>query len=151
MRTIIVLNKYGLKAPNECRGHFNKWGLTYDDITEGDIQALYLLCIKYVKIHVKAGGMSVNSMYMSKKLNIKKKRNGYIQSAFMYLNSHYFTQREAISFNADGFIGFAGWADSGNTQPLLDAFVEWCDWLADCKNEINGEVQEVEKKNEWNW
>lgn len=39
-------------------------------------------------------------------------------------------RRECISFNADGWIGFAGWADQGNTNPILRAFIEWCDVLA---------------------
>ena len=50
------------------------------------------------------------------------------------MNSHYFTQREAISFNEGGVIGFADWADQGNTNPLLRAFLKWCDYLAD--NEV---------------
>lgn len=25
---------------------------------------------------------------------------------------------------------FAGWADQGNTNPILRAFIEWCDALA---------------------
>lgn len=36
-----------------------------------------------------------------------------------------FESREAISFNRDGFIGFAGWSDSKNVQPFLIAFDEW--------------------------
>lgn len=40
--------------------------------------------------------------------------------------------REKIaSLVADGFIGFAGWADQGNTNPILRAFLEWCDIVAD--------------------
>lgn len=39
----------------------------------------------------------------------------------------HFNDREAISFNQDGFIGFAGWADSKNVQPFLSAFCKWCD------------------------
>lgn len=43
----------------------------------------------------------------------------------------HFEEREAISFNRDGFIGFAGWADSTNVQPFLSAFVKWCDLIAE--------------------
>ena len=38
-----------------------------------------------------------------------------------------------VGFNADGWIGFAGWADQGNTNPILRAFIEWCDALAATK------------------
>ena len=34
-------------------------------------------------------------------------------------------RREAVSFNRDGFIGIAGWADNANVKPILDALVEW--------------------------
>lgn len=42
-------------------------------------------------------------------------------------------EAEVIQFNADGWIGFAGWADQGNTNPILRAFIEWCDALAATK------------------
>lgn len=65
----------------------------------------------------------------------KRKTNGTLISCFLYVSSHYFERRECISFNADGWIGFAGWADQGNTNPnpILRAFIEWCDALAATK------------------
>lgn len=42
--------------------------------------------------------------------------------------AYYFTKREAVGFNRDGFIGFARWADDKNVQPILEAF---CGWVAD--------------------
>lgn len=33
--------------------------------------------------------------------------------------------REAVSFNSDGFIGFAGWASTANAKPILDAVKNW--------------------------
>lgn len=33
--------------------------------------------------------------------------------------------REAVSFNSDGFIGFAGWASTTNAKPILDAVKNW--------------------------
>lgn len=33
----------------------------------------------------------------------------------------------------DGMLGFAVWADQGNTNPLLRAFLRWCDDLAAAK------------------
>jgi hypothetical protein len=46
----------------------------------------------------------------------------------------HFNDREAISFNRDGFIGFAGWADSKNVQPFLSAFCKWCDEVSKDNN-----------------
>lgn len=116
---------------DEARQYFKDKGLTYADVTEGDILVLVGNLNKEIKKSNKAGETSTNTMHLSKKIAIKKNRDGSIISCCLYMNSHYFTQREAISFNEDGFIGFAGWADQGNTNPLLRAFLKWCDYLAD--------------------
>lgn len=116
-------------STNEARQYFTNKGLTYDDVTEGDILALVMLLNKHIKAANKDAETSVE-MYLSSKMDIKKKRNGTITACYLYVNSCYFTRRECISFNTDGFIGFAGWADKGNTNPILRAFLEWCDILA---------------------
>lgn len=117
----------------EARQYFRDKGLTYDDVTEGDILSLLMLLNREIKKSNKAGETSVSTMHMSSKISMKKRTNGTIIKCFLYINSHYFTRREAISFNEDGFIGFAGWADQGNTNPLLRAFLRWCDDLAEAK------------------
>lgn len=119
----------------EARQYFADKGLAYSDITEGDILVLVGNLNKEIKKSNKAGETSVDTMHLSKKVTMKKNRDGSIINCYLYMNSHYFTQREAISFNADGFIGFAGWADQGNTNPILRAFLSWCDYLADSKGE----------------
>lgn len=116
---------------NEAREYFKNKGLTYDSITEGDILILAMMLEKEIKKSNKAGETSTSTITLSKKVDMKKKTNGHIICCFLYVNSHYFEQREAISFNRDGFIGFAGWADQGNTNPLLRAFLKWCDYLAE--------------------
>lgn len=121
-------------SSEEARQYFKDKGLTYADVTEGDILVLVGNLNKEIKKSNKAGETSTNTMHLSKKVTMKKNRDGSIISCSLYMNSHYFTQREAISFNEDGFIGFAGWADQGNTNPLLRAFLKWCDYLAD--NEV---------------
>ena len=119
---------------NEARDYFEKKGLTYADITEGDLLPLVMLLQQELKKAAKDCETSVSTMTLSKKINIKKRSNGSISSCFLYVNSHYFEQRECISFNADGFIGFAGWADQGNVNPILRAFLKWCDYMAEAKN-----------------
>jgi hypothetical protein len=44
---------------------------------------------------------------------------------FIEMRTDQWDRREAVSFNRDGFIGVAGWADNNNVKPLLDALVEW--------------------------
>jgi len=58
---------------------------------------------------------------------------GYIDDGRKFVH---FKRREAISFNCDGFIGFAGWADSTNVQPILRAFVRWLDSLEKIRNSV---------------
>ena len=120
---------------NEARQYFTDKGLTYADVTEGDILVLIGNLNKEIKKSNKTGETSCDTMHLSKKVAMKKNRDGSIINCYLYMNSHYFTQREAISFNTDGFIGFAGWADQGNTNPILRAFISWCDYLADSKGE----------------
>jgi hypothetical protein len=38
-------------------------------------------------------------------------------------------KRECVSFNTDGFIGFAGWADNNNIIPILNAVGLWVDLI----------------------
>jgi len=67
------------------------------------------------------------------KVNKRKKSRDFI-FAGLTCNAFYFTGREAVSFNSDGFIGFCGWSDSYNDQPILRGFKKWCEWL--CSNQL---------------
>jgi len=59
---------------------------------------------------------TLKKCYFRAKGIIKGSNNG------IYKPIIHFKEREAISFNQDGFIGFAGWADSTNVVPFLKAF-----------------------------
>lgn len=121
---------------DECRKKFSDCGLTYKDVTEGDILTLVMLLNREIKKSNKSGETSVSTMRLSDKKKMKLKSNGTIEECYLFMNSHYFTQRECISFNRDGFIGFAGWADSGNLNPIRRAFLEWCDILKNQKDVV---------------
>ena len=121
---------------DEAREYFKNKGLTYSDVYEGDILVLVMLLNQEIKKAIKNGEPTVPTLHLSKKIDIKKKTNGTIISCFLYINAHYFAQREAISFNKDGFIGFAGWADQSSVNPILRAFLKWCDYLSETKNEV---------------
>jgi hypothetical protein len=112
---------------NEARKYFADAGLTYSDITPGDICGLIMMLSKHVKAACKEHKMSVDSMHISEKVKSRYKTNGTLIDCYITMNSHYFTRRECISFNVDGFIGFAGWADDRNTAPIVSAFCEWVD------------------------
>ena len=114
---------------DDARNAWGRSGLSFSDITEGDIMVLLMMCNQEVKISNENGETSVNTMHMSKKIDLKKKSNGSMVTCCLYINSHYFTQREAITFASSGFIGFCGWADDGNTQPIIRAFMRWVQYL----------------------
>jgi len=44
---------------------------------------------------------------------------------YMTCKTEQWGNREAVSFNRDGFIGFAGWADSNNIKPIINAVESW--------------------------
>lgn len=121
----------GVRMTNdEARQYFKDKGLTYDVLTPYTIDLLtnmvqqeimqmrkeqedcILICVNYCE-HTK------------EQLKRKKFNNIYLT-----VRGTYFSDREAISFNTDGFIGFAGWACSKNVKPFIDGFVKWCDEIA---------------------
>lgn len=59
------------------------------------------------------------------------------KEAFIIVKCDNYSYREGISFNSDGFIGFAGWADSDNVRPFLDAFEQWVDKIKKQNNIID--------------
>ena len=118
---------------NEARDYFTCNGLAYTDIHEPDIRYLMALLSEELDSSNKTGETSVNTMAVNSKYKITTDGNGGLVSCFITMKSHYFKDRESISFNGDGFIGFAGWADPGNLNPIKRAFLRWCDMLSEKK------------------
>lgn len=115
---------------NEARAYFDQCGLAYNDVAEGDILALVMMLNQEIKRAAKAGDC-IETMHLSRKIDMKKKKsNGTICCCFLYVNAHYFTRRECISFNKGGFIGFCGWASDKNRAPIVKAFVRWCNYMS---------------------
>lgn len=59
---------------DEARQYFKDKGLTYSDITEGDILVLVMLLNRYIKKANIDGETSVSTMRLSDKKVIKKKK-----------------------------------------------------------------------------
>lgn len=116
---------------NECRRLFADCGFDYSKIGKNDIHDLHEMISQAIKRFAKLdpGRDTISTMRMSKLVKVTLNKCGGIESAFLYVNSSYFTQREAISFNSDGFIGFAGWASDNNVLPFVWGFREWLDCL----------------------
>lgn len=134
---------------DEARAYFKRKGLTYDDITLPDLHFLKELLNKHFirqrEELIRDGRESwlywdhVNqAKYYKGQFTPSTEKYQRLICAYMTASGDHFTAREVISFNRDGFIGFCGDADDKNTQPVLAAFVEWCDWMV-------GEESEEEK------
>ena len=127
---------------NEARQYFRDKGLSYADISRSDLALLGAFINRNFAAEraaaVKAGAdpywLRVNS---ARHYRGKWTETGAMVCAFLTGKGEYFTAREVVYFNADGWIGFCGHADDKNAQPVLEAFVEWCDEMAADKEEVS--------------
>lgn len=126
---------------DEARAYFKDKGLTYDNITLPNLHFLVELLDKHFLKQreelIRSGKrgwlywLKVNrSKYYRGEYTFNTEEYKRVICAYITASGEYFMRREAISFNRDGFIGFCGDADDENAQPVLEAFVEWCDWMA---------------------
>lgn len=133
-----------------ARKYFNESGLTYSDIKEKDFYMLlaYLAeeLAKFSEEVKDDNKHGIASMRISDRNGLKrylpifnKGDNGELKTAFIFVDSHYFNGREAISFNND-FVGFAGWADDTNVQPFTRAFMHFTDYLKEKKRLIGMQI-----------
>lgn len=67
----------------------------------------------------------IESGCMNKTLRCRQRATVRKDYAEIRCRSFYFDSREAITFNRDGFVGFAGWSDDHNVQPILAGFQAW--------------------------
>lgn len=105
------------------RASFAAYGMTFADLPKGALRALE----QSIDREMQAAALMDGTFRM---------RDLAGSTEYLRCKSFYFDDREAVSFNKDGFIGFAGWADEHNVQPILRGFMEW---LAAC---INSEVDD---------
>lgn len=100
---------------DEARAMFTSANLDYSVLTKDRVQRLRTL----INAKMKSSGLMRGQFRCRQRPII---RSGYAE---IRCKAHYFDAREAVSFNTDGFIGFAGWADSENVQPVLEGFAAW--------------------------
>lgn len=123
----------------KARQYFKESGLAYTDIKEKDFYMLLAILAdeleKYSEEVKDPNTHGIASMRISDRNGLKrylpifnKKDNGELETAYIFVDSHYFNGREAISFNRD-FVGFAGWADDTNVRPFTKAFVRFTDYM----------------------
>lgn len=120
---------------DEARKVWRDTGLSFKDLSINDFMLLRNFIDDELAEYRRDGGG--HAVVMDMRIGNLKKKDYHITATkglkfgFITVRSSYFPSREAISFNPDGFIGFAGWASSCNTDPFLKAFVLWCGTLLD--------------------
>lgn len=109
----------------DARDRFLRSGLNYDVLSPKNLDRLGELIVEHcADVGAMRGSVEIDGEAVTSKSGV-----GYY--AGLRCESNYFKDREAITFNADGFIGFAGWADDENIVPFLSAFCEWVVELED--------------------
>lgn len=110
---------------------FRENGFGYDDIGIDQLKKLLACCdIELAKCRLDPDTPLQASMRMSGKIDCETNRYGGIKHAALYVDGHYFEMREAVSFDGDGTIRLAGWADSKNIVPFSIAFAKWVEMIA---------------------
>lgn len=116
----------------ELRLKFSELGFTYQMITSKEIGKLIQLLNIEIDIFNKNpdNELKLNiSKFGNNDFNYDYNNDGAIKSVFIKVDAFYFEDREAISFNSNGFIGFCGWSSSVNSVPFYNAFDRWLEYL----------------------
>lgn len=97
---------------DQARSKVAEAGITADTVTDDQLKTLRRLINK----HLKASGIYNGTARL---------RRARKDMKFIEMQTNQWECREAVSFNRDGFIGIAGWADKRNVRPLVEAVAEW--------------------------
>lgn len=95
-------------------------GLQVGDLCTSDLSDLR----GRIDREMRVSGLIRGSFRMELRI-LTRQEGGRLRTAELRCRSDYFTARQAISFEESGFLGFAGWADEVNVQPVLTAFIAW--------------------------
>jgi len=110
---------------NEARALWNEVGLNYDVLTPENLDTLRSL----VEGELRAGDYFRGTLRCAREFTTGTNAFGCFY-ADLKCEADYFESRQAITFEADGFVGFAGWADDHNVQPFLSGFSRWVEELS---------------------
>lgn len=102
---------------NEARAAYKAADLDYFPLTFERMRSLR----DFINYEFLEAALMDGTLHMKHPSTIKV-QDGYAE---LRCQSHYFDDREAVTFGKDGFIGFAGWADDQNVQPIIRGFMEW--------------------------
>lgn len=117
----------------EAREYFKSKGLSYKGINPECFEQLCNIVSEQLDVyrnsndHAKKMDMKLSPV----RKNDKKFYNGNLVRAKIQIDGSYFKRREGITFHESGFIGFCGELSTSNSEPILKAFVKWCDMLTE--------------------
>lgn len=116
----------------QAREYFVNNNLSYSDIEMNDLYKLISFLNKLMFDDEILIMMNEPKLRGPNK-NIKLNKKNRVIFAELRCKGTYFCDREAITFNEDGFIGFCGWADDKRASIITTAFIYWCDYLKNKK------------------
>lgn len=117
--------------------HFKDCGLSYQDITLRELRYLQVeLDSEFISVHrAYLNGQRKKPLYWLHANDAKYYKGEYDPADGHMIHAHltakgtYFTARNVIDFWRGGRIEFCFEASDLNAQPVLKAFMAWCDWL----------------------
>jgi hypothetical protein len=112
--------EHQLTSRDAARALFADAGLTYDVLTPDSVQRLRHL----INTRMKASGL-LGGTYRCRQRGTVRQQNGKLWADIRCVANYFPESRQALTFEPNGFIGFAGWADDKNVQPILDGFADW--------------------------
>ena len=123
---------------DDARAYFWDKGLTYADISRTDLVYLRALLdfhfMKHRTEKVKAG---LRPYWVRTHLILPHAgewdESGALECAYLTGKGTFFTVEDVVCFRRDGVICFCWHANEKNAAPVLAAFVEWCDAMAEYK------------------
>ena len=123
---------------DEARAYFKEKGLTYGDISRTDLVYLRaLLDLHFMKHRTERAGAGLRPYWVRTHLVLPHggewDESGALECAYLTGKGTFFTVEDVIYFRRDGAITFCWHASEKNAAPVLAAFVEWCDAMAEYK------------------
>ncbi len=107
----------------DARDAWARSGLTYDALTSQSLERLRALLDAEMQ-----GGEYLRGTFRATHKPKRLRCGSYdIRCTAWYFKGH--KARQCITFEPSGFIGFAGWSDDTNIQPIIRAFLAWVDEL----------------------
>lgn len=108
---------------NDARDVWARSGLTYDGLTPASMERLRSL----LDAEMQSGEYLRGTFRATHKPKRLRCGSYDIRCTALYFKGR--QARQCITFEPNGFIGFAGWSDDTNIQPIIRAFLAWIEEL----------------------